>query len=149
MHEGGGATLAPVCTNDSMEGIFVGRPNDEITEAELSVMEVLWRNNGGATVREIVLAMYGRHEHSLHGGVKSFLDRLMEKKYARVDKTQFAHRFSATVSRQEFVGRQLKRIAESHFGGALAPMLLSLVNQAKLSRKDRAAIETIIENIQE
>jgi predicted transcriptional regulator len=112
-------------------------------------MEVLWCSDTGATVREIVLAMYGRHEHSLHGGVKSFLDRLMEKKYARVDKSQFAHRFSATVTRQKFVGRQLKRIAKSHFGGALAPMLLSLVDQAKLSRKDRTAIETIIETIQE
>ncbi len=127
----------------------MGRPNEEITEAELSVMEVLWRSNGGATVREIVLELYGRHEHSLHGGAKSFLDRLMEKKYVKVDKREFAHRFFATVSRQEFVGRQLKQIAESHFGGALAPMLSTLVQQAKLSRKDRAAIETIIENIQE
>ncbi len=49
----------------------------DITDAELSVMEVLWDREGGATVREIVLAIYGKHEHSLHGGVKSFLDRLM------------------------------------------------------------------------
>ena len=98
----------------------MGRPNDEITEAELSVMEVLWRSDRGATVRDIVLEMYGRHEHSLHGGARSFLDRLMEKRYVKVDKKEFAHRFLATVSRQEFVGSQLKRIAESHFGGALA-----------------------------
>ena len=124
-------------------------PKDDITAAESAVMEVLWQREDGATVRDIVLAMYGRHEHSLHGGVRSFLDRLMEKKYARVDKSQFAHRFFATVSRQEFVGLQLRRMAESHFGGALAPMLLSLVDQTKLSRKDRAAIETIIENIEE
>jgi predicted transcriptional regulator len=112
-------------------------------------MEVLWRAADGATVRDIVLAMYGRHEHSLHGGVRSFLDRLMEKKFVRVDKKDFAHRFFPCVTREEFVGRQLKRLAESHFGGALAPTLLTLVSQAKLSRKDRAAIETIIDNIQE
>ena len=127
----------------------MGKPNDEITEAELSVMEVLWNRADGETVREIVLAVYGRHEHSLHGGVKSFLDRLIEKGYVKVDKTGFAHRFFATVTRQEYVGGQLKRMAESHFGGSLAPMLLSLVEQATLSRKDRAAIEKLIENIRE
>ena len=127
----------------------MGKPHDDITEAELSVMEVLWSRDDGAMVREIVLAVYGRHEHSLHGGVKSFLERLIEKGYVKVDKTGFAHRFFATVTRQEFVGRQLKQMAESHFGGSLAPLLLSLVEQAMLTRKDRAAIEKLIENIRE
>ncbi len=122
---------------------------DEITEAELSAMEVLWDRPGGETIREIVLAIYGRHEHSLHSGVKSFLDRLIEKGLVRVDKSEFAHRFFAGVSRQEFVGRQLKRMAESHFGGSLVPMLLSLVEQAPLTKKDRAAIEKMIEGIRE
>ena len=124
-------------------------PPNELTDAELSVMEILWDRKDGAAVREIVLSMYGRHEHSLHGGVKSFLDRLIEKGFAAADKTSFAHRFFALISRQQFVGRQLKRLAESHFGGAVAPMLLSLVEQTALSNKDRAAIEKIINNIVE
>lgn len=128
---------------------MMAKPSADITNTELSVMEVLWQSPGGATVREIVLALYGRHEHSLHGGVKSFLDRLMEKGYVEVDKTVYAHRFSATVSRSEFVGRQLKRLADEHYEGALTPMLLSLVKQAKLSSSDRDTIERIIENIEE
>jgi predicted transcriptional regulator len=125
------------------------KSNAEITAAELSVMEVLWSRENGETIREIVLAVYGRHEHSLHGGVKSFLDRLIEKGYVTADKTTFAHRFFAAVTRQEFVGGQLRRMAESHFSGSLVPMLLSLVEQTKLSKKDRAAIEKLIENIRE
>ena len=121
----------------------------DITDAELSVMEVLWDRENGVTVREIVLTIYGKHEHSLHGGVKSFLDRLMEKGYVTVSKSEFAHRFSALVTRQKYVGGQLKRLAESHFGGSVAPMLMSLVEQAKLSRKDRAAVEKIIDNIKD
>ena len=127
----------------------MGKPNDDLTEAEMSVMEVLWSRDEGETVREIVLAVYGRHEHSLHGGVKSFLDRLIQKRYVKVDKTEFAHRFFAAVTRQAHVGRQLKRMAASHFGGSLTPMLLSLVEQATLTKKDRAAIEKLIENIRE
>ncbi|QDT43694.1 Penicillinase repressor [Gimesia alba] len=121
----------------------------DVTDAELSVLEILWEEPDGVAVREIVLKMYGRHEHSLHGGVKSFLDRLMEKGLVQVDKTGFAHRFSATISREAFVGRQLKKMADSHFGGSLAPMLLSLVNQVEFSDKNRAAIEKMIKNIKD
>ena len=124
-------------------------PVQAVTDAELGVLEVLWDRDDGATVRDIVLAVYGRHEHSLHGGVKSFLDRLMEKGFIVVDKSGFAHRFQASVTRAEFVGRELKQMAESHFGGALRPLLLSLVGQATLTRKDRATIEKLIDNIKE
>lgn len=127
----------------------MAKPNDDLTDAELAVMEVLWDRESGATVRQIVLAVYNRHEHSLHAGVKSFLDRLIEKRFVKADKTEFAHQFYAVRSRQEYVGSQLKRLAESHFGGSLTPMLLSLVEQAKLTRKDRAAIEKLIENIRD
>lgn len=122
---------------------------NDVTDAELSVLEILWEEPDSVAVREIVIKMYGRHEHSLHGGVKSFLDRLMEKGLVKVDKTGFAHCFSTTVSREEFVGRQLKKMADSHFGGSLAPMLLSLVNQVELSDKNRTAIEKIIKNIKD
>jgi predicted transcriptional regulator len=127
----------------------MGRPHEELTEAELSVMEVLWSRDDGAAIREIVLAIYGRHEHSLHAGVKSFLDRLIEKGYVRVDKTGFAHRFFPTATREEYVGRQLKQLADSHFGGSVTPMLLTLVEQAKLTKKDRVAIEKLIQNIRD
>ncbi len=124
-------------------------PKGEATDAEMSVLEVLWKHPEGVPIREIVLAVYGRHEHSLHGGVKSFLDRLMEKGLAWVEKSGFAHRFFASISRQEFVGRHLKQIADSHFGGSLAPLLLSLLDQTKLKAGERAALEKMIEKIQE
>lgn len=119
-----------------------------VTEAEQGVLEVLWEQDS-ATVREIVFAMYGRHEHSLHAGVKSFLDRLMDKELVEVDKSGFAHRFHTTISREQFVGRELKQMADSHFDGALRPLMLSLIDQAKLTKKDRAAIESLIKNMKE
>lgn len=120
-----------------------------VTEIEMSVLEALWANPEPLPVRTIVVAVYGRHEHSLHAAVKSFLDRLMEKGFVGVDKSQFAHRFTATISREEFVGKQLREMAESHFQGSVGPLLLALVDQVKLSRKDRAAIEKIIDNIKD
>jgi len=125
------------------------KKTDDVTDAELSVLEVLWKQPDGVSVREIVLAMYGRHEHSLHGGVKSFLDRLMEKGLVRVDKTGFAHQFFANITHQQFVGQHLKKLADNHFGGSMAPLLMSLLDQTKISRKDRVAIEKMIDKMED
>jgi predicted transcriptional regulator len=118
-----------------------------VTETELAIMDVLWRC-GPISVREIVESLYSKHTPSLHATVKSLLDRLTDKGLVTCDASRFAHRFSASVDRELLVGEQLQQIADNHFGGSLTPMLLTLVNRAKLSRDDREAIRQIIEHIQ-
>lgn len=126
----------------------MAREPGDVTATEMAILDVLWRQPS-ATVREIVEALYGEHRPSLHSAVKSLLERLMEKGYARCEKRGFAHLFTATVDRDAFVGQQLQRLADSHYGGALTPMLLHLVEQAPLSRKDRDAIRKIVDHIRD
>jgi predicted transcriptional regulator len=73
---------------------------------------------------------------------------LAEKGYVVADTSRFAHRFSARVSREQYVGEQLQKLADSHFDGSLAPMLLALVDRVKLGRKERDALRKIVEGIQ-
>jgi predicted transcriptional regulator len=119
-----------------------------VSETELAILEVLWGRDK-ATVREIVESIYGQHSASLHATVNSLIDRLREKGYVAVDPSEFAHRYSVTVKRDTIVGQRLKEIANQHFEGALAPLLLTLIDQVKLSRKDREAITKIIGNIRD
>jgi BlaI family transcriptional regulator, penicillinase repressor len=117
-----------------------------VTETERAILGVLWIR-GQCTIRDIVAALYDEHTPTLHMTVKSLLERLEDKGYVESDRSEFAHRFSAKVSREAYVGQQLKQLADSHFDGALAPMLLTLVDRIKLSRKDRDAIRKIIDGI--
>jgi predicted transcriptional regulator len=80
--------------------------------------------------------------------VKSLLERLAEKGYVVADASRFAHKFSARVDREQYVGQQLQKLADSHFDGSLAPMLLAMIDRVKLSRKERDAIRKMIEGIQ-
>ena len=57
------------------------------------------------------------------------------------------HLFSAAVEREVFVAGQLQMLADSNFGGSLTPLLNTLIDNTKLSRKDREAIRKIIEKI--
>ena len=119
-----------------------------VSETELAILEVLWDRNK-ATVREIVESIYGQHTASLHATINSLIDRLREKGYVAVDPSGFAHLYSVTVKRDAIVGQRLREIANQHFQGAVAPLLLTLIDQVKLSRKDREAITKIIGNIRD
>jgi predicted transcriptional regulator len=118
-----------------------------VTETELAIMDVLWKH-GPISVRDIVESLYSEHTPSLHATVKSLLDRLTDKGCVTCDASRFAHRFSASVDREAFVGEQLQQIADSHFGGSLTPLLLSLVSHAKLEREERETIRKLIDGIE-
>jgi BlaI family penicillinase repressor len=118
-----------------------------VTDTELAILEVLW-DKQPCMIRDIVEALYRERSRALHATVKSLLERLEAKGFVSCDKSSFAHRFSARISRAQYVGHQLEKLADSHFGGALAPMVLTLVQKMKLGRKDREAIVKLIEGIQ-
>jgi BlaI family penicillinase repressor len=117
-----------------------------VTEAELAILDVLWRSES-ATVREIVEAIYGEHTASLHATINSLIDRLREKGHVAVDEAGFAHRYKAAVTREALIGENLQQLADRHFDGAVTPLLLTLIDRVKLSRKDREAIRKIISGI--
>ena len=118
-----------------------------VTETEFAILSALWER-GSSTVREIVESVYGDHTHSLHASVKSLLGRLTDKGYVECEKKGSAHFFTATKGRKEFVAEQLQSLADHNFGGALGPLLLTLVENLQLNGKDRAAIERIIDGIE-
>ena len=117
-----------------------------VTDTELAILQVLW-DKGSATVREIVEQVYEEHTHTLHASVKSLLQRLAEKGYVDSRRVGPAHVFSAVVDRENFAKEQLQGIADTTFGGSLTPLLLTLIDNVRLSRKDREAIRQIIERL--
>ncbi len=122
----------------------MARPSAIVTEAELSVLNYLWEKEP-AVVREISFAIYADNTPAYHATVNSLLDQLEQKGYVERDRSSFAHSFTSTIERSSLVGSQLQQIADSHFDGVLTPMLLSLVEKVKLSKRDREAIRKIID----
>lgn len=122
------------------------RQTKAVTETEFAILNVLW-DRGPTTVREIVETVYAKHTHSLHASVKSLLERLADKGFVVCRRRGAVHLFSAAVDRESFVAQQLQLLADSNFGGSLAPLLMTLVDNVKLSQRDREAIRGIIEKI--
>jgi BlaI family transcriptional regulator, penicillinase repressor len=118
-----------------------------VTDAELSVLDFLW-THGPSPVREISHGVYAENTPAFHATVNSLLEQLETKGYVDRDRSRFAHVFKARVDRATLVGMQLQQLADSHFGGGLAPMLLTLIDNIRLKPKDRNAIRRIVESIE-
>ena len=118
----------------------------DLSNTELEIMLAIWQSHEPA-VRDIVEVVYGEHSQSLHTTVKSLLERLIRKGFVECDRNDHIHRFRALVSRDEFAQSQVGKLAQSMYSGNLAPMLLSMVDQVQLSKKDKTTIEGILSKL--
>jgi BlaI family penicillinase repressor len=119
---------------------------DEISDTEMEIMLVVWEK-GNPSVRDIVEAVYSQHSQTLHTTVKSLLERLSKKGFVECDRSDHVHRFHALIEREAFVQSQVGKLADNVYSGNVAPVLLSMVEKVRLSKKDRETIEEILSKL--
>ena len=118
--------------------------NADVTETELAILDVLW-NRGATTIRDITDQLYDKGTAGEYATVQKLLDRLGKKGYVRRDRNSFAHVFSATVERDELIGKGLEKLAAKLCDGSFTPLLMHLANATKLPKKDRDALLKMID----
>ena len=118
----------------------------DVTEAELSVLRVLW-NQGACAVRQIVEAIETSGTRTQAATVQKLLERLEVKGWIERDRTETIQRFVATADCDELIGRRLQGIAEELCEGSLTPLISHLVKRDQLSAKDRRALRELIEKL--
>ncbi len=120
------------------------RESLSVTDTELSILEVLWEAES-ASIGEITERLYGKRTTARYATVQKLLERLEAKNCVRRNRKDFAHRFSATVAREDLIGHRLQEVAEKLCDGSFTPLLLHLVEATKLSPKDRQRFLELIE----
>jgi len=122
----------------------MGRPAQDITESELSVLRILW-DRGTATIRQLTDVLYPRGEAAQYATVQKLLDRMEVKGYVRRDRTLYVHVFAAVLDRDELIGRRLRSLAEMLCEGSLTPLLTHLARAKDLTDEDRLALRAIMD----
>jgi BlaI family transcriptional regulator, penicillinase repressor len=120
----------------------------DVTEAELSVLRVLW-DRGPASVRGIADELAARGSPAQAATVQKLLERLEGKRWVARDRTGSVQRFRATADRDNLIGRRLRGIAEELCEGSLTPLLSHLVQSERLSPADRKALRDLIDRLDE
>lgn len=115
----------------------------DVTEYELAVLQVLWRE-GRATIRRITEAVYGQRSTAAYATVQKLLERLAAKKCVKRDRSSFAHTFRAAVEPNDLIEQRLDALADELCSGSLSPLLMHLVQRVELSAAERAALRKLI-----
>ncbi len=106
----------------------MGRPAQDITESELSVLRILW-DRGTATIRQLSDVLYPGGEAAQYATVQKLLDRMEAKGYVRRDRALYVHVFRPVLDRDELIGRRLRSLAEMLCDGSLTPLLTHLARR--------------------
>jgi BlaI family transcriptional regulator, penicillinase repressor len=128
---------------DRQQEYHVVKKPQNVTDAELAVLKVLWRN-GPSTAKAITDAVYPHAAESEFASVHSFLLRLERKGFVTRDRSTHPHLFSATISEADIIGRELSTLAERLGERSIAPLIMQLVTNQQLSRKDLAEIRKLL-----
>ena len=126
-------------------GFAMRRKPADITDAELAVLQVLW--NGPATIREITSVIYPECSASQYATVKKLLARIEQKNIVERDTSQMAHRFTATVSRDDLIGRRLQDVAEDICDGSHVPLLMNLLKRQTFSAEQRKQLDELFDEL--
>ena len=114
-----------------------------VTDAELAVLKILWQR-GPLSAKAITAAIYPDGAESEFASVPSFLQRLERKGLVARDRSAFVHSFSAAVSQAEIAGQELETLAARLGERSIAPLIMQLVEQKRLSDKEAAEIRKLL-----
>lgn len=115
-----------------------------LTDAQFALLEALWRD-GPQTIRELMATLYPSQTTSDYGTVQKLLEQLEEKGCAARDRSELAHVFRATAGRGDLIDAQLQEMAERLCDGSLTPLLMHLVEGARLSKRDRDTLRGLLD----
>ncbi len=121
-----------------------GSPFPSIPDAELKVLEELWRR-GAATIRELRDALYPQGGNSEFATVRKLLTRLVGKELVQRRKREGNWIFQALVARNDLIGGELRRVADRLSGNSLTPLLTYLVESGELTAKERTHLRNMLD----
>jgi BlaI family penicillinase repressor len=106
----------------------------KISESEWQVMSVAWEKApvSAGDVVETLLRQKGWHSRT----TRTLLDRLVKKKALRIRPEGKPNLYEPLISMEAAVRQESQSFLQRVFGGEPVPMLLHLVEESNLSKKD-------------
>lgn len=118
------------------------KPN--ISDAEWEVMKICWSINHPFTANEIVKAL-GEHNEWKPNTIKTLIGRLVKKGALGYKEDGRNYLYYPLIAEEECVKAESKSFLTRVFGGALKPMLVTFLQEEKLSREEIEELKRILD----
>ena len=120
------------------------RPSSQPTEAELEVLNVLWRR-GPSTVREVHETLQADRQTSLTTTLK-ILQVMTDKGVAVRDSQAHPHRYRPAEPEAETQAGLLNDLVCRAFDGSVGKLVLRAVEEGRISRTELGEIQDLIDD---
>jgi len=118
-------------------------PAKELTERELEVMQVFWKR-GDATAAEIRDELAAAGQDLAYTTVATLIRILTEKQFVQQITDERPYVFRPLRSYEDVSARMLDDLVDRVFQGSREELLVRLVDQKKLTAKERALLTQIL-----
>jgi len=120
------------------------RPERLLTESELELMTILWRE-AGATAGEVLAALPPERPLA-YTSVSTILRILEQKGVVRSEKVGRGHRYVPAVAKGDYEAFALGQVVDKVFDGQPLSLVRRLVDTAGLTREDLAALKALLDD---
>ena len=117
-------------------------PERKLTDAELEIMHVVWELDGG-TVRQ-VHEILNQKRPLAYTTVMTMMNILEEKGHLARSKEGRAYRYEPVRPKTQVISGMVDDFVGRVFEGSAAPLVVSLVKDKKISKKDLDEIARMI-----
>ena len=121
----------------------MARPAKELTERELEVLQVFWKQ-GEITAQQARDALAAGGTDRAYTTIATLVRILTEKSYLQQTTSERPFLYRAVRSYEEVSRNLLGDLVERVFGGSREQLLVRLLDQKKLTAKERARLEQIL-----
>ena len=117
----------------------------EITDAELEIMKVLWKNKE-LTLNEIV-EILSKKEKKNKSTIKTLLYRLIEKGSVKsITKNKKENTYKAEIRKEDYLKKENETFLTKLYNGSTNKLLLNFVEEKKITKKDLKDLLDLIES---
>lgn len=113
----------------------------QISESELVLMKIIWRNGGAALYSLIMEELEKEDNDWKKNTVLTLLSRLIEKKYLKTRKIGRRNEYIALVTAQDYQTLQTHDFLEKIYNGNVKDLVSTLLQQDILSAREWNEIE--------
>lgn len=115
----------------------------ELTERELEIMQIFWAQ-GELTAPEVRDALESDGRSLAYTTVATLIRILTDKNFLEQTNDDRPFRYKPTRSFEEVSGNMLGDLVQRVFGGSREQLLIRLLDQKKLSKRERAVLEDLL-----
>ena len=123
------------------------RTPPDILETEWAILDALWQAER-ATARQVTEALQDRRGWA-YSTVKTLLDRMVEKNLVQARQVGNVWEYTPALPRQKAQRWAWRRLVDVAFGGATAPTLAFVAKETRLSRRERAELRALLDELEQ